>query len=125
MCVLKTIFQVQTLWTLEQIRILLTYCASAVIKNICKEILCNCILELTYVHCVVLRKCVGLLVAIFWNSEIVYTGFGIVLYAAVMLPRFYRCQDFSKSQVRKSKRKIFIRGLSKQIRLRFTGVSSR
>ena len=56
-----------------------------------------------------------MLVAIFGKSENwVYTGFGIVLYAAVMLPRFYRCQDFSKSQVRKSKRKIFIRGLNKQ-----------
>ena len=46
--------------------------------------------------------------------QVVYTGFGIILYAAVMLLRFYRCQDFTKSQVRKSKRKIFIRGLSKQ-----------
>ena len=50
-----------------QIRILLTFCASAVIKNNCKEILCNCILELMYVHSVVLRNCVGLLVAIFWE----------------------------------------------------------
>ena len=23
-----------------------------------------------------------------------YTGFGIILYAAVMLPKFYRCQEF-------------------------------
>ena len=47
-----------------------------------------------YVHSVVLRKYEGLLVAIFWNSEIVYTGFGIVLYAAIMLLRFFRYQDF-------------------------------
>ena len=29
--------------------------------------------------------------------QIVYVGFGIVLYAAVMLLRFFRCQDFTKS----------------------------
>ena len=58
----------------------------------------------------------GLLVAIFGKSEkFMYTGFGIILYAAVMLPRFFRCQDFTKSKLEKEKgRKIFTQGLSKQ-----------
>ena len=37
-------------------------------------------------------KCVGMLVAIFgYSVNWMYTGFGILLYAAVMLPKFFRC----------------------------------
>ena len=42
-----------------------------------------------------------------------YIGFGIVLYAIVMLLRFYRCQDLQNPKL-ENQRKIFIRGLSKQ-----------
>ena len=49
-----------------------------------------------YVHSVVLRKCVGLLVAIFWNSEIcVYRIWNCLIrsrHAAEVLPlpRFFK-----------------------------------
>ena len=50
-----------------------------------------------YVHSIVVKMCwvVGCHIGI--KCKYVYVGFGIVLYAAVMLPRFYRCQDFLKS----------------------------
>ena len=58
-----------------------------------------------YVHSVVLKKCVGLLVAIFWNSEIVY------ILPNPKLEKFYFI--------------FFYTRFKQAIRLRFTGISSR
>ena len=47
-------------------------------------------MEHMYVHRVVLGECVGMLVAIFgFRVNWMYTGFGILVYAAVMLPKFF------------------------------------
>ena len=43
-----------------------------------------------------------------------YTGFGIVLYAAVMLLRFFSAAKILPNPKLKKKEKNFIRGLSKQ-----------
>ena len=43
-----------------------------------------------------------------------YTGFGTILYAAVMLPRFFPLLRFLPNPKLKNKRKIFIGGFSKQ-----------
>ena len=55
-----------------------------------------------------------------------YVGFGIVLYVAVMLLRFYRCQDFffPNPKLEKVKKNFYTR-FKQAIRLRFTEVSSR
>ena len=49
-----------------------------------------------------------------WDRKIVYTGFGIVLYAAVMLLRFFSAVEILPNPKLKNKRKIFIGGFSKQ-----------
>ena len=42
-----------------------------------------------------------------------YVGFGIILYVAVMLLRFYRCQDLTNPKLEKVKEKFLYEVLSK------------
>ena len=55
-----------------------------------------------------------MLVAIFrYSVNWMYIGFGIIVYAAVMLPKFSAAKILPNPEL-KNKRKIFIRGFSKQ-----------
>ena len=58
-----------------------------------------------------------LLVAIFWKCKLYLQVLGHVLYAAVMLPKFYKTTSLEK--------KIFYTGFQQATWLSFTGFSSR
>ena len=55
---------------------------------------------------------VGCLIGI--KCKFVYVGFGIVLYAAVMLLRFTAAKILPNPKLEKERKFFFIRGLSKQ-----------
>ena len=68
-----------------------------------------------YVHSVVLWKCVGLLVAIFWNSESVYTRFGIhPICSRHATEVFLTAKIFQNHKLEKVKEKFLYEVLSKQ-----------
>ena len=58
-----------------------------------------------------------LLVAIFWKCKLYLQVLGLVLYAAVMLPKFYKITSLEK--------KKFYTSFQQATRLSFTGFSSR
>ena len=57
-----------------------------------------------------------LLVAIFWKCKLYLQVLGHVLYAAVMMPKFYKITSLEK--------KSFYMGFQQEIQLSFTGFSS-
>ena len=69
-----------------------------------------------------------MLVAIIWifgySVNWMYIGFGIILCAAVMLPKFSAAKILPSPKLKKKKKKIYTRK-KQAIRLRFAGVSSR